>query len=283
MPRKAVAHPVRAVGVVTALSWLDWKRSCHQLLNARMAESPDLAGASRRGSLHALLGVLLDHCSSQKRMSDGRCVCWPAIEGTEPGRDLREWLGHSGRDIRRLVGILAGLKVIDVQYSPKSSASHSRHNGSLLINGARQKIGLVNAYVLAVPYAAAASDDAPAVVASPASPSVAAPRPVPMRPRVPRAAPWYRVGNVPDLPKGLREEWDRTLGREQVTAYLRWLAETWGERRSEDEAFAFHKRERGVWRQQRTAAVRGAAAQQHQTDTHQQVQARLAKRAEAHG
>ena len=210
-------------------------------------------------------------------------MCWPAIEGNEPGRDLREWLGHSGRDIRRLVSILAALKVIDIQYSPKSNASHCRHDGSLVINGTRQKIGPVNAYVITLPHGANdVSDVAPAVVAADA---VVRPvsRPVPMRSRAPRAAPWYRVGNLPDLPKPLREEWDRTLGREKVTDYLGWLAVTWGERRTDVEAFAFHKKERVVWTQQRAAAHRGVAEQQRHTDTQRQVQARLARRAGAHG
>lgn len=285
MRRKAGDIPERAAVDATSASWLDWKQCCHRLLNTRMRESPHLVGVSQRGSLHAVLSVLLDHCKGHNQMPDGRLVCWPAIQSDEPGRGLREWLGFNDRYLSDLVGRLAALQVIEIQYSPKSSASYTRHTGSLVIKGVQRTIGRCNAYFIAVPYVGTAADDA-SVVMAPAGPPVVerpAPRPVPMRPRAPKAAPWYRVGKLPDLPKPLREEWDRTLGREKVTEYLQWLAETWGERRTDVEAFAFHKKERVVWTQQRAAAHRGIDQQQRETDTHQQVQARLAKRAEAHG
>ena len=285
MPRKAIDGGTTAeVASARGSSWLDWKRSCHRLLNARMREHVDIAGRSQYGSLHAVLSILIDHCSGQNQLPDGRLVCWPAIESGESGRGLTEWLGHSGRYLRDLIGTLATLGVIEIRYSPKSSASCTRHNGSLALKGVRRTLGLCNAYFIAVPYVAMAADDAPAVEsASPAVVASAGPRPVPLRSRAQRTPPWYRVGNLPDLPKPLREEWNRTRGRENVLVYMAWLADTWGERRTDGEAFAFHKTEWATWKQQLGAAARGAAVQQRDAGTQQQLQERSAKRAAAHG
>lgn len=268
---------------VTAMPWLDWKRACHQLLNVRIQNQPTVAGTSQRGSLHAALAVLLDHCSSGNAIEGGRLVCWPAIESDSPGRGLDQWLGHEARYVRELVGKLHQLGVIGVRHGPTSRAS-VKHKGSIVLNGTKHHVGRSNVYVINLPFTGTVEQAAATTATAADARTAARPRPVPLQPRSTKAGRWWVVGNLPDLPKPLREEWSRTKGRDRVTLYLKWLDARWGERRTDtDDPFEFHKDEWELFRRSAEGAARAATAQQQESATQQQVRERLEKRAGANG
>ena len=239
---------------VGAKTLLAWKREHHDLLNRRLLDRPELAGA--RGSLHALLSALLDHCSLSNARADGRLVCWPQIGKASIG--LASWLGQSDRHIRNLIGRLDALGVVDALRGPEAGAARQHAGRIQFADGREERTGRGYQFVLAVPFRADAGRSA-AGVSAPKVNSRQASRVLPLLP-------------------GQRAEFAAHVGDEGVVRYLGWLEREWHDRvPDEADKFAYHRKRFSEWRQHEASERSAAAAHAAEQDTQAHIARRRAR------